>query len=215
MSIFRHLKPEELEVINKNRINVHFMAGENICKQGTALTHVACLTRGSAKICIEGYNSKKLLLKVVKPTGMVAGPGMFNDFRHHYSVIALEESAACFIEAGAFTDVALSNKEFNKELLRWINLQQSYLFDRMVNLTQKQMPGRIADVLIYLFEEIHASESFDTHLSRQDIADMAAMSKESAIRILKEFKDAGIIEVEGNHFHIIKTESLKVIQQNG
>jgi len=41
------------------------------------------------------------------------------------------------------------------------------------------------------------------------------MSTESAIRILKDFKEEGIIEVKKNSFAILKPERLKKIQETG
>jgi len=49
----------------------------------------------------------------------------------------------------------------------------------------------------------------------QDLADMSGMSKESAIRILREFKDENIIQVNGNDFEIINSEHLVKISQTG
>ena len=77
------------------------------------------------------------------------------------------------------------------------------------------MPGRIADVLLYLKDKVYESNPFQTTLSRQDLADMSGMSKESAIRILREFKDEGIIQVNGNEFEILNLEHLIKISQTG
>jgi CRP-like cAMP-binding protein len=44
---------------------------------------------------------------------------------------------------------------------------------------------------------------------------MSGMSKESAIRILKDFKDEEIIRVEGNHIEILNEEQLYKISQTG
>jgi hypothetical protein len=44
---------------------------------------------------------------------------------------------------------------------------------------------------------------------------MSGMSKESAIRILKEFKDEGIVEIEGNNFHILNRDNLYKISHTG
>jgi CRP/FNR family transcriptional regulator len=41
------------------------------------------------------------------------------------------------------------------------------------------------------------------------------MSKESAIRILKEFKEEGILNVEGNSFHIVNSKQLRQISEIG
>ena len=44
---------------------------------------------------------------------------------------------------------------------------------------------------------------------------MSGMSKESAIRILKDFKDEGIISVEGNHIEILNDVQLHEISKRG
>jgi CRP/FNR family transcriptional regulator len=44
---------------------------------------------------------------------------------------------------------------------------------------------------------------------------MSGMSKESAIRILREFKDEGIILVNGNNFEILNIDHLAKISQTG
>ena len=88
-------------------------------------------------------------------------------------------------------------------------------FTQAVGLTQKQMHGRIADAIVYLSESIYDCNPFTMTISRQELADLSGMSKESAIRILKEFKDEGILSIDKNIVTIIKPEQLKMIQQTG
>jgi CRP/FNR family transcriptional regulator len=47
------------------------------------------------------------------------------------------------------------------------------------------------------------------------MADLSGLSKESAIRILKEFKDEGILTVDGNSLHILNPQQLKKISETG
>jgi CRP/FNR family transcriptional regulator len=77
------------------------------------------------------------------------------------------------------------------------------------------MHGRIADVLIYLSETIYNSRSFEMSLSRQDISEFSGMSKDSAIRILKEFETEGIIEANGKRVSINNMNLLVEISDKG
>jgi CRP/FNR family transcriptional regulator len=52
-------------------------------------------------------------------------------------------------------------------------------------------------------------------LSRQDISEFSGMSKDSAIRILKEFENEGIIQATGKNISIIKMNLLKEISIKG
>lgn len=214
MNLFRFLDDEQLDFLNKTRHEVKFHKGETIFKQGGPFTHIACLTSGLAKIYIENADKKNLILKILKPTELVGGPGFNVDFRHHFSVSALTDSSACFIDVNAFKEAIEENSIFAMEFIKHLNKATIMYYERMMSLTHKQMHGRIADALLYL-AKIYNSNSFDAALSRQDIADLSAMTKESAIRIFKEFKTDGFIDYTANKFTILNEEALRKISKTG
>lgn len=86
---------------------------------------------------------------------------------------------------------------------------------RMVNLTQKKMPGRLADALIYLSDEVFKSDVYEMILSRQELGDMTNMAKECVVRILKELEDSGVIISESSEIKIIDKEKLRLISEKG
>jgi CRP/FNR family transcriptional regulator, polysaccharide utilization system transcription regulator len=213
--LFRILSEEELEIINEGRYEVVFKPGENLIKQGTAATHVLSLTSGIAKMYIEGLDNKNLILEIIKPWKLFGGQGVFIDNRYHYSVTAIEPTSACFIDAVNLKKVIRSNPDFAELFISNCSLNSVNIFKRMVSLTQKQMPGRIADVLLYLSKDVYNNASFEISLSRQDIGDLSSMTKDSAIRILKDFEAEGIIQLVGKHFSILKKEVLEEISIRG
>jgi len=215
MNLFCYLNEEQLEDLNKDRFEVHYNRGEVIFKQGGPLTHIVCLTSGQAKVYIEGQDKKNMILKIVKPTELVGGPGFPVDYRHHFTVSALVESSACLIDIHAFEKIIKTSPEFALEFIKYLNLTTLKLHDKLMNLTHKQMHGRIADALLYLSNEIYANSTFEVHLSRQDVAEMTAMTKESAIRILKELKDDNIIDYDNNRFTILNENALNQISLRG
>ncbi len=52
-------------------------------------------------------------------------------------------------------------------------------------------------------------------MSRKDLAELISMSTESAIRILKDLKEVGIIEISGKNLQILKLDKLKRISATG
>ncbi|KPL13736.1 MAG: hypothetical protein AMS26_13270 [Bacteroides sp. SM23_62] len=212
---FQILSPQELEVINRDRYSLRYKAGEMILKQGTSATHVLSLIDGIVKIYIEGIGDKNLLLSLQKPWALLGGPGVHTDRKIHYSVAALTGVSICFIDIENFNKVMHINCRFANQLIGHISSQSVILFDKMVSLTQKQMHGRMADGLLYLSKDFYDSESFDMHLSRQEIADITAMSKDSAIRILKDFERDGIIRLQGSKISILDADQLNDISLKG
>ena len=213
-SIFNTLSNAELELINNNRYEVSFKAGEIMFKQGTPSPHFLCLTTGLAKLYIEGYG-KNLILALVKPIDYIFGPGVYIDNKHYYSASAVEDSTACLIDTSIFKKLIRSNADFAEDFIKRISLQTLFNFEQVISLTQKQMHGRIADALFYFSEKIYCANPFSMTISRQDLADISGMSKESAIRILKEFKEEGILSVDGNIFEILNIKQLKQISETG
>jgi CRP-like cAMP-binding protein len=213
-AIFKNLSENELGVISKSRYQCHFKAGEIMFKQGTPSPYFLCLTSGLAKLYLEGLG-KNLIIALVKPVEYIFGPGIYTDNIHHYSAAAVEDSSACLVDAQSYKQLIRSNPDFAEEFIQRISFQAIKNFELFVSLTQKQMHGRIADALFYLSNEIYSKNPFLMSLSRQDLADLSGMSKESAIRILKDFKDEGIINIDGKQFEILKPDLLRQISETG
>lgn len=213
--VFKVLKEEELAILNQNRYEVGFKTGENIIKQGTALSHLIMLTKGIAKMYIEGLDNKNLILELILPWKIYGEPGLYADNRYHYSITAIEPSTACFIDIQNVKTLLRLNGDFAEAILANSSLNSVKTFERMVSLTQKQMHGRIADILIYMYTEIYQSDTFELSLSRQDIGEFSGMTKDSAIRILKEFENEGIINVDGKKINIRNKELLQEISIRG
>lgn len=214
-SIFAFLTEEELEIVDKHRHELRFNKGEIIFKQESPLTHVACITEGLVKLYIEGLNKRNLILSFAKPVQMVGGPGIFVDYIHHFSVSAVEDSVVCLVDTKIIEEMIEKNHAFACDLLKNTNINSISNFNKFINLTQKQMNGRIADALIFLHDEIYCRNPFLMSISRQDLADLTAMSKENVIRMLKKFKDQGLIRMEGNLVEILDKKGLSRIGITG
>jgi len=209
------LSADELARLNENRYSVRYKPGEIIVKQGTKANFLLSMVGGFGKLYIEGHQNRNLILGFVQPGDLVVGPCIHAEERYMFSVSAMQESHVCFIDVVHFRQVFRDNGLFAEAYLELISRKYARNFDRMVSLTQKQMHGRIADVLIYLSKEVYKSVSFDTVISRQDIADYSGMSKDSAIRILKEFERDRIINLKNRSMEICNMERLFEISATG
>ena len=186
-----------------------------IVKQGTSATHIVSLVDGMAKILLEGSFNRNLILKILKPWQILGSPGIHSDNRHHYSVIAIDKSIVCFIDRINFKKVLHRNAKFAYAFIEYLSYTSVNNLNKMLNLTQKNMQGRLADALIYLSNFIYADTSFSSQLSRQDLADLSVMSKESVSRVLKEFENDNVIKYNHNKLEIVSSDKLIEISLKG
>ena len=209
--MFSMLSPEELDLVFRHKNTVNFQKGETIRKQGTAMTHVISINSGLVKVYLEGPDRHQTIVRIVKPTNFIGGPGIYLDQVHHYSVSALLNTTVCFIEMQVFKSILDRNKRFSEEFMKDFSRKILLVYQRLINLTHKEIPGRVAETLLYLSENIYESASFDLHLSKQDLADISGMSKDSFTKALQVFQRDGLISYGKNEVEILNLESLKRI----
>ena len=215
-NIFNGLTPVELHSIMENKRQIKFRAGETITKQNTPLTHLICIKSGMAKVVAEGPKGKNLIIDIIKDNNIFTGGGTVIDDSHHFTVAALTDIECCFIETSKIFTFLGINSSFAIDLMKLYNSQHIKMHNTLINLIHKYMPGRVADTLLYLKNEIYDSNPYQFILTKQELADMSGMTKESFIRNLKDFEDSGIINHSRNSIHILKEEEdLIEISRNG
>jgi CRP/FNR family transcriptional regulator, polysaccharide utilization system transcription regulator len=215
IEVFKVLRDEDFKIIEEKRYEVLYHAGETIFKQGTSFTHTICLLEGLVKVYLETIKRKNFILSLIGPGEMVGSPGMFTDNMHHFSVVAVEDTLACHVERQVIEEVIRLNNLFAIEMLKRANMRDIAHFRKFRSLSQKQMPGRVAEVILYLYNSVYKSNPFTLSISRQDMADLASITKEGTIRILKDFKDAGLISLNGNELKILNEKALINVSENG
>jgi CRP/FNR family transcriptional regulator len=70
------------------------------------------------------------------------------------------------------------------------------------------MEGRIAEALLYLKNVVFKNGSIK-FITRQEIADLTGLTKESTIRVMKEFKNECVIDEEDKEIIILNENVLQ------
>ena len=212
---FQHLTKEELNLVNENRYEATFKPGEIIIKQGSPTSNALFMASGMAKTYIEGLNGKNFVISIALPGRLILGPGAYVDSRHTYTVAAITSVQACFINFEIFRQLVRSNGAFAESLLEDISAKSQNTFQRMVNLSQKKMHGRLADALLYFSDAVFNSDEYEMILSRQELGEMTNMAKECVVRILKELEETGVIYSDSSKIKILDRKKLVQISLKG
>lgn len=206
---------EEYEFLYANKKEVDYKAGETIYKQGTESKYLIFLLSGMAKVYVEGDNNKNFILELVKPFQFIDIPSVFDDDMLYRSSAVITDSRACLVDLKAFKSIILGNNKNVPRLVKHFNHMQKRYSDRLTNVIYKNMEARISDAILYLVNEVYFSRVFTLTLNRNDLADLAGMSRESTSRILSLFKEQEIIKVTGRKFEILDKKQLEHIARYG
>ena len=205
---FEALTEEQKAYLSKHETIVEYKKGEALCKQGSFANHVLIMEKGLAKVIIED-EYKSLILKLV-PEKNILGLTSLSSNRpvFHYSAIAYNDVTVRQIELHAFKELIRKNPDFAFAIFDVFTANSVQIYGRFFCLTRKQSFGKLADILLCLSDRVFKDSVFTLELTRKDIAELADMSTESVIRILKKFKDDGLIEIKGHTFKILDKEKL-------
>lgn len=208
------LSAEEIEKLSFSCALVKFRKGDSLIRQGTFSTNVAYLRSGLAKIHIAGPYHEQIV-RIVKAPSYLGLPTTFGDKINQYSVTVIEAAEVCFIDINAFRYLLNVNNDFSYEILLEICRNELEVFLRCANRTQKQIRGKIADVLLEMADRIYNSNTFLIPLTQEDLGNLVDSSRESVSRVLTEFEKDGIIRLSGKKVEIINKKSLLLISANG
>ena len=212
---FKYLTKDELQYVNQHRYEASFKPGEIMIKQGSPSSNTLFISSGMAKIYIEGINGKNFIMSIAKPRRLIMGPGAYVNSRYTYTVSALTKVQVCFINFDVFHHLVRVNADFAEGLLIDISTKSLKTHNRLINLTQKKIPGRMAETLLYLADEIFESNEFEMILSRKELGEFSSMAKECVVRILKEFEDSGLIYCDSTKLQILDKNKLTLISEKG
>jgi CRP/FNR family transcriptional regulator, polysaccharide utilization system transcription regulator len=206
---------EETKTENlKHLIKVRYKKKETILKQNNHSTHLIFLKSGLAKIFTERRNDKNIILKIVVPNEIIGITHLSSDI-YNFTAVALKDSEVCLLPKEYFINLMVKNKNFIKYMLDEQSKYTAFLVDKLSSLGTKQMHGRLADVILYLCgSDFRTTDVFD-YITRRDIAEMSGMSSESAIRLLTEFKNDGLIKTNGKRIEINNVELLSRLSEIG
>lgn len=214
-SCFDLLTEDEKHFVDANRLVVNFKKGEIIGKQGSFASHIIFLNEGLVKVYLEG-NPKDLILKIVPSNHLIGLPSIYDgNNRFIYSVATYSDSVVSLIDISLFKQLLGLNSQFALRVINILNEDTALIYGRFFCLTMKQSHGRVADILLCLAKRVYKTNTFNLAISRSDMADLTGLSSESVIRILKEFKDNGLISITGKDFKIIDIARLEKISQLG
>jgi CRP/FNR family transcriptional regulator len=212
---FEKLTEEEQQLIEDNSVRISYNKGEMVCKQGGFVSQIIYMESGLAKVYIDD-NRNSLLLRLTPKGSFIGLSAVSEEFSTFpYSAKVYVDSTVRQIDIQVFREVLNRNNIFAKEIINILSANSVQIYGRFFCLTHKQAYGRLADILLCLSERVFKQNEFDFPLSRKDIAELAGMSSETVVRMLKKFSEDGLIKMDGKKIEISDLDRLHHISEIG
>ena len=214
-SISNFLNDSEQKLLSSYSNIVEFSKRDTIIKQNSRVSQILYINSGLVKLSKEIRKGKSLMLNIEGPGKFIGLNSVFGNDTYQYSNTAIEQTKVSFIDSKIFKDIINQNGKLGVEIISQICRNNNTMTDRLSSLLYKQLPGRVADIIIYFSEVIYKSDSFIFPLTRQELAELAGTTKESIIRTLSEFKHDKIIDMDRNSITVLSPKIIQTLSRLG
>jgi len=212
--LFSDLSESELSFLINNSIEVSYLKGELIYKEGSYANNALYLLQGYAKIFVENGNRIRIV-KIIKPNWFIGLLSLFSFETHQFSAKAIDNVRIRSFDLDVLKQLLDKNVAFNLKFIHEISLLSTSLIKFLVLQNQKNVRGRIADILLHLSANIYQSDNFEMLFTRKELAELANTSTETAIRMLNELRNEEVLNIDNRLITIKNVEQLKKISSLG
>ena len=215
VDIFEPLTQEEIERINWQHLNTRVEAGETFYTPMDLSETLFVLQSGRVRLYRAVPEGREFTLAVLD-AGTVFGEMTLTGQRLRGSYAqAMEESE---ISAMCRTDVErliLDKPRVGLQLIHLLGERLGAYETRMESLTLKEVPARLAGLILELIESqgVRGSEGYKipTRYTHQQLGTMIGANREAVTRAFARLKDSGAVEVRRRYIHV---EDLDVLRRS-
>lgn len=198
LSIFADLDSDAWRQLQSHMNRLHYHAGDVLYREGTPIFGVYIVCSGQVKLT-QRDEKHRLILKIVGPSGALGEEEMFNDV-YSATAEALEPTQVMFLQRDQFMAFMQARPELLLKLAARLSLQVKGFQAKVMEAAYEEVEARLARILLRLANNRGADTSAGTELqlklSRADLAELAGISTETAIRTLRAFADRGLIDLD-------------------
>jgi CRP/FNR family transcriptional regulator len=208
ISLFGTFCEDELKHLEDNHACSHYKKNQSLFLESSFPRGVYCLNQGRVKIFKRGDEGKEQIIHIAKAGEIIGFRAMLSGEPYNVSAETLEESNICFIGKDEFLTMMDTNPTLRNGIIKELSKELADRADFITNMAQKSVRERLAFALILLMK---VYENEPINLSREDMANFVGTATETLIRLLKEFKEEGLIEVQTRKLIVLDTRKLMEI----
>ena len=173
-----------------------FGADELIFSEGESADNLPVVISGRVKMVHFLEPGKEVIIGIFDRGEMFAVPPVFDGKSYPSAAIAMEPTELLLIPRKRFLDLIKVSPEFAIAVIEWMCAMLREKTATIQNLATASPDHRVAKVLLKLAEKEDGKFPVRIGLRRQDIAEIAGVTTETAIRVIRRFAERGLVRID-------------------
>jgi CRP-like cAMP-binding protein len=161
---------------------------------------------GQVKIVYQEVDGREVILEMIAPGEVFGGAVLFFP-THPATAKAMEDCTLVSFSSEQYAGLLAQHPQVTMKLLRMLGARHRSMLNMQI-LAGERVERRMAHILLKLADRVGRPDPEGTlitiALARQDLADMAGTTLETAIRTLSRFSQQGLIKTQRGGFLIVR-----------
>ncbi|NLT50812.1 MAG: Crp/Fnr family transcriptional regulator [Ignavibacteria bacterium] len=170
---------------------------------------------GKVKISRTSNDGREVILTILNESDFFGEMAILDGMTRSASVVALEDTELFMIQRNDFIELIKQHPEVSIALLQELTKRLRAADMKIKSLSLKDAEGKVASVLLQLADDMGTIKQGVVEIEKlplqQDLANMAATSRETISRTLHSFAKKQLIELEGSKLRILCYEKFKEV----
>ncbi|MEW6554824.1 MAG: Crp/Fnr family transcriptional regulator [Actinomycetota bacterium] len=198
--MFEYLEAEELDRLYALSTTEKVAKGEYVFLECDQPRNLYTVVKGEVKLLKQTEDGRETIVEMAYPGEIFGEEAIFDGQPYPMTAQALDDVELLAISRTDFFAFLRDNPDLALEIITELGNRLREAQNTIRALAMERVEWRIARVLLMLSRKAGIVEadgvSIDLPLTRQDIADMAATTVETTIRVLSNFKKMGLVDTE-------------------
>jgi len=212
-SIFKHLTPEQHLKVEKEKICNSYKRGNIIYHEGSRTNGFYCINSGILKIYKTGIEGREQIIAFAKKGDIIGYRSILSNELACSTAKVIEDAILCFIPGETLINLVKNNGNFSMAMMQQTCKELGEANSFITDIAQKTVRERLAEVLLNLKKNFGLDEDhiLQISLTREELANIVGTATESVIRLLSEFKQDLLIDLNGRKIKILDIKRLEKI----
>lgn len=172
--------------------------------------HLYRVVSGRVKTYKLNEDGKELVTGLYSEGDFFGYVALLENTDYKESAAVMEDAEIASLSKDVFTGIIESNRA---ELKKFVQLLAGNVADReeqLLSMAYNSLRKKVAGALLQLSQKYRtqADSPFTISISRDNLAALAGTAKESLIRTLSDFKDEGLVDIQGSNISLVNERKL-------
>jgi CRP/FNR family transcriptional regulator, polysaccharide utilization system transcription regulator len=203
-------KMEDLKKLSEKHNIRQYKKKDYVFLNGSEAKTLYFINSGQVKTFRTTDSGKELTTGLFKKGDFFGYTALIRDANHEESAVILEDAELTLIPRADFFALLFNNRDVSRKFIKMLSDDLADREDKMISMAYSSVRRRVARAILEFEKRFNENDdsSFSMKTSRENLASMAGTTTETLIRTLRDFKEEGLVDINGREISILDRKAL-------